>query len=153
MVCFSSSVMVFGRKRIDNVYFMSSCPGNQPVVSVRFSHQFRESLLKAVFSRLYGGHFRPEKTELHRGSPSFYTKSPRSAEVRRASIPSRESPRSPRSSRRLWSADPRRFRLKVPSQPTPSHTRVKTPSPIKPPLDRRLKANFPDFGVRLGQLR
>ena len=63
--------------------FVSSCPGNQPVVSVRFSHQFRESLLKAVFSRLYGGHFRPEKTELHRGSPRFYTKSPRSAEVRR----------------------------------------------------------------------
>ena len=71
--------MVFGRKRLDNVYFVSSCPGNPPVVSVRFSHQFRESLLKAVFSRLYGGHFRPEKTELHRGSPRFYTKSPRSA--------------------------------------------------------------------------
>ena len=141
--------MVFGRKRLDNVYFVSSCPGNPPVVSVRFFHQFPESLLKAVFSRLYGVHFKPEKTELHQGSPRFYTKSrmseksaevrrgpPWSAEVCRASIPSRESPRSPRSSRRLWSADPRRFRLKVPSQPTPSHTRVKTPSPIKPSLDR-----------------
>ena len=56
----------------------------------QFSHQFRETLLKAVFSRLYGGHFRPEKTELHRGLLSFYTKQvaevrrgpPRSAEVR-----------------------------------------------------------------------
>ena len=139
---FQFSVMIFGRKPLKTRVFVSSCPRNQPVVSVRFSHQFRESLLKAVFSRLYGGHFRPEKTELHRGLLSFYTNSPRSAEVRRgprASIPSRgspRSPRSPRSSRRLWSADPRRFRLKVPSQPTPSHTRVKTPSPIKPPLDR-----------------
>ena len=131
--------MVFGRKPLKTRVFVSSCPGNPPVVSVRFFHQFRESLLKAVFSRLYGGYFRPEKTELHRASPSFYTKSPRSAELRRgprASIPSPRSPRSPRSSRRLWSADPRRLRLKVPSQPTPSHTRVKTPSPIKPPLDR-----------------
>jgi hypothetical protein len=44
-------------------------------------HQFRESLLKAVFSRLYGGHFKPEKVS--------FTK------VRRASIPSRGCPRSP----------------------------------------------------------
>jgi hypothetical protein len=75
--------MVFGRKPLKTRVFVSSCPGNPPVVSVRFFHQFRESLLKAVFSRLYGGYFRPEKTELHRASPSFYTKSPRSAEVRR----------------------------------------------------------------------
>ena len=60
--------MVFGRKPLKTRVFVSSCPGNQPVVSVRFSHQFRESLLKAVFSRLYGGHFKPEKTELRRPS-------------------------------------------------------------------------------------
>ena len=82
---FQFSVMVFCRKPLKTRVFVSSCPRNQPVVSVRFSHQFRESLLKAVFSRLYGSYFRPEKTELHRGSPSFYTKSrmsEKSAEVR-----------------------------------------------------------------------
>ena len=114
--------MVFGRKRLDNVYFVSSCPGNPPVVSVRFSHQFRESLLKAVFSRLYGGHFRPEKTELHRGLLSFYTKSPRSekSEKFREVVVSRPSSFAPESS--------------ITTNPL-AHA-VDNPSPIKPPLDR-----------------
>ena len=137
--------MVFGRKPLKTRVFVSSCPGNPPVVSVRFFHQFRESLLKAVFSRLYGGYFRPEKTELHRASPSFYTKSPRSAEVRRGPprsvsfyTRSRKSEKSEKSEKfqEVMVRRPHRSRLKVSSQPPPSHTRVKTPSPIKPPLDR-----------------
>ena len=139
---FQFSVMVFCRKPLKTRVFVSSCPRNQPVVSVRFSHQFRESLLKAVFSRLYGSYFRPEKTELHRGSPSFYTKSPRSeksAEVRRG-LPSfyTKSRKSEKSEKftEVMVRRPSSFSSESSITTNPSHTRVKTPSPIKPPLDR-----------------
>ena len=43
------------------------------------SYESKDSCMPETRGR-WGG---KEKTELHRGSPSFYTKSPRSAEVRR----------------------------------------------------------------------